>query len=125
MMRTCYFLLVLIFLFFDRTGTISRRSGLRHMLIPSSVTRKNRDRMDRDKAERRIHRERQSAQRQSRTDTTETKSDREVHGGAAANVSISYVMWSDKPTDWKPLNHSCDPNTWFVGLNQVKRKEER
>jgi hypothetical protein len=32
-------------------------------------------------------------------------------------------MWSDKPTDWKPLNHGCDPNTWLVGLNQVAKRD--
>jgi D-alanine-D-alanine ligase len=33
-----------------------------------------------------------------------------------------YVMWSDDPEQWKPLNHSCDPNTWFTGLNLVARR---
>ena len=26
----------------------------------------------------------------------------------------TYVMWSDKPEDWRPINHSCDPNSWFA-----------
>jgi len=38
-------------------------------------------------------------------------------------IGDTYVMWSDKPTDWKPLNHSCEPNTWLVGLNQVARRD--
>ena len=28
-------------------------------------------------------------------------------------IGDTYVMWSDKPTDWRPINHSCDPNLWF------------
>lgn len=33
-----------------------------------------------------------------------------------------YVMWSDDPEQWKPLNHSCDPNTWLAGLDLVARR---
>lgn len=33
-----------------------------------------------------------------------------------------YVMWSDDPDEWKPINHSCDPNTWLEGLNLVARR---
>lgn len=33
-----------------------------------------------------------------------------------------YVMWSDDPNDWKPINHSCDPNAWLEGLNLVARR---
>lgn len=33
-----------------------------------------------------------------------------------------YVMWSANPEDWKPLNHSCDPNCWLDGLNLVARR---
>jgi D-alanine-D-alanine ligase len=33
-----------------------------------------------------------------------------------------YVMWSDEPEDWKPLNHSCDPNAWLQGLDMVARR---
>jgi D-alanine-D-alanine ligase-like ATP-grasp enzyme len=33
-----------------------------------------------------------------------------------------YVMWSDDPLQWKPMNHSCDPNTWLDGLNLVARR---
>ncbi len=25
----------------------------------------------------------------------------------------TYVTWSDEPSSWRPLNHSCDPNLWF------------
>lgn len=34
-----------------------------------------------------------------------------------------YVMWSDDPDDWKPINHSCDPNAWLDGLNVTARRE--
>jgi D-alanine-D-alanine ligase-like ATP-grasp enzyme len=32
-----------------------------------------------------------------------------------------WAMWSDNPDEWKPINHSCDPNAWFDGLNLVAR----
>ena len=34
-----------------------------------------------------------------------------------------YVMWSSDPGQWKPINHSCDPNTWLDGLNLVARRQ--
>jgi D-alanine-D-alanine ligase-like ATP-grasp enzyme len=34
-----------------------------------------------------------------------------------------FVSWSHDPEQWKPINHSCDPNAWLVGLNLVARKE--
>jgi D-alanine-D-alanine ligase len=34
----------------------------------------------------------------------------------------TYVMWSEKPEEWLPLNHCCDPNTWLVGLDLVSRR---
>jgi len=37
-----------------------------------------------------------------------------------------YVMWSDRVEDWRPLNHSCDPNAWFAeggGLDVVARRD--
>jgi len=33
-----------------------------------------------------------------------------------------WVMWSDDPEDWRPVNHSCDPNAWLDGLNLVARR---
>lgn len=30
-----------------------------------------------------------------------------------------YVMWSHSPEEWKPINHSCQPNSWLDGLNLV------
>jgi D-alanine-D-alanine ligase len=34
-----------------------------------------------------------------------------------------HVMWSDNPDDWRPVNHSCDPNTWLDGLDLVVRRD--
>lgn len=33
-----------------------------------------------------------------------------------------WVMWSADPEDWRPINHSCDPNAWLEGLNVVARR---
>jgi len=33
-----------------------------------------------------------------------------------------WATWSDQPGDWKPINHSCDPNAWLEGLNMVARR---
>jgi D-alanine-D-alanine ligase len=33
-----------------------------------------------------------------------------------------YVVWEKDCSQWKPLNHSCDPNAWFDGLNVVARR---
>ncbi|MSQ83518.1 MAG: SET domain-containing protein-lysine N-methyltransferase [Myxococcales bacterium] len=33
-----------------------------------------------------------------------------------------HVMWSDKPQDWQPINHACDPNAWLQGLDLVARR---
>lgn len=30
-----------------------------------------------------------------------------------------YVLWDNDPTGWSPQNHSCQPNTAFVGLDCV------
>jgi D-alanine-D-alanine ligase len=34
-----------------------------------------------------------------------------------------WVIWSDEPEHWKPMNHSCDPNAWLEGLNLVARRD--
>jgi D-alanine-D-alanine ligase len=34
-----------------------------------------------------------------------------------------YIAWSDNPDDWRPINHSCDPNTWLEGLDLVARRD--
>ncbi len=33
-----------------------------------------------------------------------------------------WAMWSDKPSEWKPINHSCDPNAWLEGLDMVAQR---
>jgi len=33
-----------------------------------------------------------------------------------------HAIWSDDPEQWRPLNHSCDPNTWLCGLDLVTRR---
>jgi D-alanine-D-alanine ligase-like ATP-grasp enzyme len=38
------------------------------------------------------------------------------------NVS---AVWSENPEEWRPINHSCDPNTWLDGLDLVARKPIR
>jgi D-alanine-D-alanine ligase-like ATP-grasp enzyme len=30
-----------------------------------------------------------------------------------------YILWDNKPQDWAPQNHSCNPNTTYNGLNLV------
>ena len=30
-----------------------------------------------------------------------------------------FLLWDNDPSDWAPQNHSCDPNTAYVGLNVV------
>jgi D-alanine-D-alanine ligase len=34
----------------------------------------------------------------------------------------TWVTWSADPAQWKPINHSCDPNAWLDGLNMVARR---
>src|SRR5262249_45285310 len=34
-----------------------------------------------------------------------------------------YVMWDKDPATWAPQNHSCAPNTAFVGLNVVALRD--
>lgn len=34
-----------------------------------------------------------------------------------------FVSWSPDPEQWKPINHSCDPNAWLEGLNLVARRD--
>jgi D-alanine-D-alanine ligase-like ATP-grasp enzyme len=28
-----------------------------------------------------------------------------------------FILWDEDPSEWAPQNHSCDPNTYFDGLN--------
>lgn len=34
-----------------------------------------------------------------------------------------FFLWADNPEEWAPQNHSCDPNTTFVGLDVVARRD--
>ncbi len=34
-----------------------------------------------------------------------------------------FILWDANPSEWAPQNHSCDPNTTFVGLNVVARRD--
>lgn len=33
-----------------------------------------------------------------------------------------WVTLSDKPAEWTPVNHSCDPNAWWAGLDVAARR---
>lgn len=33
-----------------------------------------------------------------------------------------HVMWAERPEDWQPIDHSCDPNCWLDGLDLVARR---
>ncbi len=34
-----------------------------------------------------------------------------------------HALWSEDPAGWRPINHSCDPNTWLDGLNVAARRD--
>jgi D-alanine-D-alanine ligase-like ATP-grasp enzyme len=36
-----------------------------------------------------------------------------------------WVTWSRDPEEWRPINHSCDPNAWLRGLDVVARRDIR
>ena len=33
-----------------------------------------------------------------------------------------WVVLSEKPAEWTPINHSCDPNAWWSGLDIAARR---
>jgi D-alanine-D-alanine ligase len=33
------------------------------------------------------------------------------------------AMWSENPEDWRPIDHSCDPNAWLDGLDLAARRD--
>jgi len=33
-----------------------------------------------------------------------------------------WVTWPPDPEEWRPINHSCDPNAWLRGLDVVARR---
>jgi D-alanine-D-alanine ligase len=37
----------------------------------------------------------------------------------------TWVMWNRDPEEWKPINHSCEPNAWLEGLDVVARRAIR
>ena len=34
-----------------------------------------------------------------------------------------FQLWSENPENWRPINHSCDPNLWLEGLDLVARHD--
>lgn len=36
-----------------------------------------------------------------------------------------YALWSEDPTQWRPQNHACDPNTAFRGLDVIALRSIR
>jgi D-alanine-D-alanine ligase len=62
----------------------------------------------------------------SHVDRTWSPADREVFYRYAYPITPDvFVLWDTEPTGWAPQNHSCDPNTVFVGLNLVARRDIR
>lgn len=33
-----------------------------------------------------------------------------------------HVIWGERPEDWQPIEHSCDPSAWLHGLDLVARR---
>jgi D-alanine-D-alanine ligase-like ATP-grasp enzyme len=59
-------------------------------------------------------------------DRTWSPADREVFYRYAYPITPDvFVMWDTEPSGWAPQNHSCDPNTVFVGLNLVAQRDIR
>lgn len=53
-----------------------------------------------------------------------TEAEKQVFAHYAYPISGQvYILWDDDPTQWAPQNHSCDPNTAYVGLDLVATKE--
>jgi D-alanine-D-alanine ligase len=62
----------------------------------------------------------------SHVDRTWSAADREVFYRYAYPISHEiFVLWDIEPAGWAPQNHSCDPNTEFMGLNLVARRDIR
>jgi hypothetical protein len=36
-----------------------------------------------------------------------------------------WVTWPEDPEEWRPINHSCDPNAWLEELDLVARRDIR
>ncbi len=53
-----------------------------------------------------------------------TESDKKLFKQYAYPISNEvYILWDNNPSEWAPQNHSCNPNTKYVGLNVVAIKE--
>jgi D-alanine-D-alanine ligase len=53
-----------------------------------------------------------------------TEAEKQVFAHYAYPISGQvYILWDDDPTQWAPQNHSCDPNTAYLGLDLVAIKE--
>jgi len=62
----------------------------------------------------------------SHVERTWPAADRDVFYRYAYPISPEvFVLWDTEPTGWAPQNHSCDPNTEFIGLNMVARRDIR
>jgi D-alanine-D-alanine ligase-like ATP-grasp enzyme len=62
----------------------------------------------------------------SHVDRTWSPGDRDVFYRYAYPISREvFVLWDTEPSGWAPQNHSCDPNTAFVGLNLVAQRDIR
>ncbi len=61
---------------------------------------------------------------QRHVDDTWSSDDRTLFRHYAYPLSSEvYALWDADPTIWAPQNHSCEPNTEFVGLNVVALRE--
>jgi D-alanine-D-alanine ligase len=36
-----------------------------------------------------------------------------------------FILWDDDPSEWAPQNHSCDPNSFFEGLDVIAARDIR
>jgi len=62
----------------------------------------------------------------SHVERTWSVADREVFYRYAYPIGPDvFILWDKLPTGWAPQNHACDPNTAFVGLNLVARRDIR
>jgi D-alanine-D-alanine ligase len=34
-----------------------------------------------------------------------------------------WAIWPDDPEEWRPMNHSCDPNAWLEGMDLIARRD--
>jgi len=62
----------------------------------------------------------------SHVERTWSQADREVFYRYAYPIGPDvFVMWDREPAGWAPQNHSCDPNTAFLGLNLTAVRDIR